>query len=167
MKQHFFFRFCTMLLGLQVLLLAACHLRAHESPKIMHHLIEFRQKGSLLYIDTVDNRYVLDMSKTNTSNHAFFHSFLIGLVDSTTGKAKDEKAKEKYFEYDLEKDFTALVTGDSIKPVFFQPKTLIGKMGKEGILVFETNEKAFPDTLVYRDSFGGWGTQIIIINQNH
>jgi hypothetical protein len=50
--------------------------------------------------------------------------------------------------------------------VFFQEKPGLSEMVKEGVMVFETPSGKMPDTLIYRDSFGPWGTQILSLTAN-
>ena len=145
------------------LLLAACH--NHTAPSVApeKHLALVSRPGAALYVDRVDNRVVLQQDKASQNR---FCSFRIGLTDSSTAiDRRGTVEKERYFQYGMQGDWKALTGGDSLSAVFFQEKPGLNDQVKEGVLVFETPGGRPPDTLVYRDSFGPWGTQIIVLNR--
>lgn len=126
------------------------------------HFAERKRPGSLLYLDKVSNSVVM---KTETrSGGTFFCSYLVGLQDSMVMDQARQVASQRYFEYDMSRDLKLLVRGDSIAPVFFQPIPKLNNLVKEGIVVFELPKNSLADTLVYRDSFGDWGTQLVMLN---
>jgi hypothetical protein len=142
---------------------AACQSRTAPSIAPEKHLAQLTRQGASLYVDRVDNRVVLQPGKTAQNK---FCSFRIGWTDSlaVTGKSASPE-KERYFQYTVQHDWKALAGGDTLIPVFFQEKPGLNQQLKEGVMVFETPTGRQPDTLVYRDSFGAWGTQILILNR--
>jgi hypothetical protein len=146
------------------LLLAACHNRNTPAAVPERHLASAARPGAGLYIDRVDIRVVMQTDSSTPNN---FCSFRIGWADSTTGTDKVKALeKERYFQYAIQNDWKALAGGDTLKAVFFQEKPALGGLLKEGVMVFEMNQGQQPDTLIYRDSFGAWGTQIFVLNRN-
>jgi hypothetical protein len=149
-----------------LLLSAACQQRHVASLAAMEpkHLISVQKPKEQLYLDRLDNRAVL--AKADTAGPTTFCSFLVGLRDSlflTDGKRLQERVK--YLQYDMQRDWTVLVGGDSLKPVFFQEKPHLDGLLREGALVFEIPRGRRADTLIYRDTYGDWGTQLFILNQ--
>lgn len=129
------------------------------------HWIEIGLQGEgMMYLDGVPNGMVMQETKADSSTH--FCSFLVGFQDSSmTIDEKKEEKKEQYYQYEMYKNWKAIVNGDSISPVFYQPKIRLQKQTDEGILVFELPQGKEADTLVYKDTYGPWGTQQIILNQ--
>ena len=128
------------------------------------HLISVKKPKEVLYLDRLDNRVVLAVA--DTAGPTTFRSFLVGLRDSlgmTDGKRLQER--EKYLQYDMQRDWTAIVGGDSLKPVFFQERPHLDGLSREGALVFEVPRGQRTDTLVYRDTYGDWGTQVFVLNE--
>jgi hypothetical protein len=131
------------------------------------HWAEVKMQGvGMIYIDEVPCSSVLsevDSGKGETE----FHCYRVGFVDSLPAKAKDKKEldKGKYYQYDMHKDWVALIDGDSIRPVFYQPMIKKEMNKEESILVFEITKDKQADTLVYNDSYGLWGRRVIIKNK--
>ena len=145
------------------LLLAACHNKKAQLPPSERHQALLTRPGAALYVDRVDNRVVLQQDKASQNR---FCSFRIGLTDSSTAiDRRGAVEKERYFQYGMQSDWKALTGGDSLSAVFFQEKPGLNGQVKEGVLVFETPDGRQPDTLVYRDSFGPWRTQIFVLNR--
>ena len=127
------------------------------------HLVSAHQPGALLYLDRLDNRAVLQWA--DTIGKTSFCSFLIGLRDSVAAPdAKKRLERERYFQYTMQEDWAAMVDGDALRPVFFQQKPGLDPQLDEEAMVFEIPRGHRVDTLVYRDSYGGWGTQIFVLN---
>lgn len=144
--------------------LAAC--RSQPAIPERRHLAAISHAGTALYIDQLDNRSIMKENPAPQDSKTIFCSFLVGWMDSTI--STDQKAKlarEKYFQYDMQKDWVALVKGDSLYPVFFQEKPGLNSQLKEGALVFEIPAGTRPDTLIYKDSFGAWGTRLFVVNR--
>lgn len=139
--------------------LTACHSHVPSATPPEKHLVLIHRPGAAIYIDRVDNRVVMQNSDA-TGNK--FCSFRIGLADSMNTKPSLEK--ERYFQYTMQGDWKALAGGDTLLAVFFQEKPSLNAMVKEGVMVFETPEGRQPDTLIYRDSYGAWGTQLFVLN---
>ena len=152
------------------LLLTACG-NPQSTVAVKQHLAAVSRPGEILYVDHLDNRVVLK-EEAAAGSTTVFCSFLVGWQDSTLQTDKKKSlAREKYFQYDMQKDWTALVKGDSLHPVFFQEKSGLNSQLKEGALVFEVPAGEQPDTLIYKDSFGGWDQQVLVLakhsNDNH
>ncbi len=142
-------------------LLVACnHAGSLQTPE--KHLVMLARPGSSLYLDRASNRMVM---QEDSSADSHFCSFQVGWADSLPDKDKKASiAKERYFQYNMQGDWKALINGDSLQVVFFQEKPSLQQEKKEAVMVFETPGGQQPDTLVYRDSFGSWGTQIFVVN---
>lgn len=150
------------------ILFAGCHMGASsdsaQQNATVRHLVGVDRRGASLYIDRVDNRAVLKM--TQNSGKTEFCSFLVGFRDSSIVSGnKEALAAEKYFQYDMQNNWIALVNGDSLHPVFFQQRPGLDAQLKEGVMVFEVPLGIRPDTLVYKDSFGSWGTNFFVLNR--
>jgi hypothetical protein len=133
------------------------------SQKRKPHLAEIKMAGAVVYIDEVDNRMVMD-KKGSSPGTSVFRSYLIGMEEGEPGDGKMEIASRRYFEYDLPHDWKLLLNGDSIAPVFFQPKPLLNGRLMEGVMVFEVPGDRIPDSLVYADGSGSRGRQLIILH---
>jgi hypothetical protein len=139
--------------------LQACQHPVAGARVAKRHLVEISRNGSTLYIDRIDSRQIIKSDSNGT-----FTAYKIEFEDSVQRDKKYEQDKTVYFEYRLGNDWKAVIDGDSIAPVFFQPVTGLNKMNKEGILVFELPAGKQADALVYDDSFGNWQQQIIALN---
>jgi len=134
-----------------------------KAPAPVKHLAMVHQRGSTLYVDRLDNRVVLQSADTSGSTH--FCSFLIGWKDSVlSADAARRLETEKYFQYSMQQDWSAVVDGDTLRPVFFQEKAGLNAQLKEAAMVFEIPKGHRADTLVYRDTYSAWGTQIFVLN---
>jgi hypothetical protein len=151
--------------SLLVLLIAlnGCSSMDHTSQNMAtetHQAQVRRERTGMIYIDEIPcNNLVRE--DTIDGNYCF-RCYTVGFVDSlllesATGKKTTKTGK--YFQYDVQHDWTALVDGDSVKPVFFHPKQVFKEYRNEGILVFETLLNKKPDLLLYNDSYGSWGAQ--------
>jgi hypothetical protein len=140
-------------------LLAACHNRTVPATPAEKHLFVVSRPGAALYLDPVDSRVVMQKG-----SEGHFCSFRVGWTDSSAGTTPSRE-KERYFQYTAQYDWKALSGGDSLPAVLFQEKPGLNSLVKEGVVVFETPDGRQPDTLVYRDSYGSWGTQIFVLNR--
>jgi hypothetical protein len=155
---------CLQVVFIAVIAMTGCKQKKNDREMNERHWAEVKMQGvGMIYVDEVSCSSVLsevDSSKGETG----FHCYRVGFVDSLPAKAKDKKDLErgKYYQYDIYRDWVALINGDSVRPVFYQPmiKREINK--EEGVLVFEIIKNKKPDTLVYNDSYGPWGRQVII-----
>jgi len=144
--------------------LAACHNTHKPVVNSARHLALVSRPGNAIYVDRADNRMVM---QTDSAVQKNFCSFLIGLTDSSAGKNNQGSTeRERYIQYELQKDWKALANGDTLQAVFFQEKPGLDQQVKEGVMVFETPGGIQPDTLIYRDSYGNWGTQILSLKEN-
>lgn len=144
----------------------SCNHPASAAASPVRHQVEIEKNGSVLYVDQVEsNRILKQEEETNTKGS--FASFKIGLNNSFPFNSKREKEWGVHFEYNMTRDWVALIEGDSLSPVFFHPVIGLNTKTREAILVFELPAGARqPDTLIYNDSFGTWQQQIIPLNQN-
>jgi hypothetical protein len=144
-------------------LLPACHNRTPPATPPEKHQAMLIRPGAALYVDRVDNRVMLQQDKASQDR---FCCFRIGWADSTVSADRTKDVdKGRYFQYNVQKDWKALAGGDTLLPVFFQERPGLSDRLKEGVLVFETPTGRQPDTLIYRDSFGAWGTQLLVIRK--
>jgi hypothetical protein len=132
------------------------------------HEAQVQREGiGMIYTDNIPCSSVIRTE--NGDGSSSFHCFRVGIIDSlAVAKPADKKSLEagKYYQYDLQNDWVALINGDSTRPVFYQPRQRMENHRYEGILVFEIPKDKVADTLVYTDSYSSWGTQLIIINSN-
>lgn len=149
---------------LMLMAAVACRNKPMLTSAAPKHLILIHQPEQDLYMDRLNNRTVLQQA--DTTGATTFCSFLIGWRDSLPGiDAKRTQEKEKYIQYSMQNDWTAVVAGDSVKPVFLQEKPYLNGNLREMALVFETLRNRRLDTLVYRDTYGTWGTQVFVLNE--
>lgn len=145
------------------LLLVACHNRSAPAVAREKHLVQLSRPGSSIYLDPVDNRMVMQIDSTTANK---FCSFRLGWTDSAAGSnLRRGVVTERYFQYTMQQDWKALAGGDTLSPVLFQEKPGLSGQLKEAVIVFETPSGRKPDTLIYRDSFGAWGTQVFVLNR--
>jgi hypothetical protein len=150
---------------LYVLLLWSCNKpgKATDLPGKEHWIEITRPSVGAMYIDSIPLQSVMKVSKNKEPDQKF-KAYLIGFSDSVVLKDKaDQINRNKYYQYDLQHDWTAITGGQELKPAFYQPRTSIADGLHEGIIVFELSENRHPDTLVYTDSFGSWGKQKFIL----
>jgi hypothetical protein len=148
---------------LLMLACAACRQRPVTAAEAKH-LVAVHKTKEVLYLDRLDNRVV--MQRADTAGTTTFCSFLVGMRDSLPlTDAQRKLDRERYIQYSMQQDWTAIVGGDSLKPVFFQEKPSLDGQLKEGALVFELPRGQRADTLVYRDTYGNWGTQVFVLNE--
>lgn len=147
------------------LLISACGNRKETIVKNEeHHWAAISAAGvGSMYLDKIPANAVVhdtDPGKANT----VFVSYRVGFIDSLHPgiPGKSDLEKGKYYQYSMYRDWVALIDGDSLQPVFYQPMVKRQKQQEEGILVFEIPKNKQIDTLVYNDSFGPWGQQVII-----
>lgn len=150
-------------LGL-ILLISACHSVTATPEAPVHHQAMINRPGESIYLDRVSNASVMKETIGSGAGTRFC-SFLVSWQDSAVSTDKDrQRTREKYFQYDMQKDWVALVKGDSLYPVFFQERPGLNQQFKEGIMVFELPRDVTPDSLIYKDSFGTWGKRLFVLN---
>jgi hypothetical protein len=141
-------------------------MRTNESPEI--HQVTIHKSGSgTMYVDKIPCNAV--MQNGDTGSGTTFHCYLVGFIDSLSMAkvaGKKEIEAERYYQLNVQRDWTALQQGDSLQPVFYQPKQRLESHRHEGVLVFETASDDAPATLVYKDSYSMWGVQQVIVNSN-
>lgn len=148
-------------------LFSACQLdKVTALEKRKKHWIEIGLKNEgMMYLDAVPNNLIMNEQKIDTA-HTRFYSFLVGFQDSIlrTDQAKEIR-ENRYYEYEMPANWTAIVNGDSLRPVFSQTNPKIYKQNSESILVFELPQNHVPDTLIYQDTYGPWGLQKIVLSR--
>lgn len=152
----------TMMAGLLACLLASCGQQqpaGKSMPVREKHLAEKNGPGVRLVVDKVDNKLLMAAGERDR-----FVSYRIGFYDSVKPADKKElRERGVYYQYKMQRDWKAIVQGDSIAPVFYQPVAGLNDQVNEGVLVFELAEGQQPDTLVYEDATGLWQKQIIVL----
>ena len=152
---------------MSIVIWSACNSARSNIVAEMHQAQIQKEGIGMMYVDKISCSSVI-RSEDGAGNTSF-RCFRVGFIDSlAVAKATDKKSLDagKYYLYDMQKDWVALVNGDSSMPVFYQPRQRLENHRNEGILVFEAPRDKEPDTLVYADSYSSWGTQRIIINSN-
>jgi hypothetical protein len=127
-----------------------------------HHLAEIVHADAMLYVDEVRNDLVLQ--QTEPAGATAFCSYRVGIEAHGRKDTQQETARQKYFEYEMQQDWKLVLNGDSIAPVFFHPMVRLNKAVREGVMVFEVPAGSVPHALVYDDTSGDWGKQLIILN---
>ena len=156
MRTFFIVIFCGVVAG-------ACRHKVAPGEVEVRHLVSVSKPKEVLYLDRLDNRAILQ--KEDNSGVTRFSSFLVGITDSlVVSDADKRREREKYIQYGMQQDWVAVVGGDSLKPVFMQEKPNLDDKVRESALVFEIPGGAQADTLVYRDTYGDWGTQVFVLN---
>lgn len=142
---------------------SSCDTGKKQAPMPVKHLAEAGWRGSAgIYADRVPNKAILKDEGPNTAR-SFFYCLRIGFYDSTaTGDAKQQAAREKYFQLDMYKDWVLLCDKDSIAPVFYQPAPKKETSLTEQVLVYELPKGMTPKTLVYKDPYGLLGNHHIL-----
>jgi hypothetical protein len=116
-----------------------------------HHDAQMsKPDGSLISIDAVPNSSVMRNADTDTGSTRFY-TFRVGIADSLIADKKQEMVKQRYYDFEMEQDWIAVVNGDSMHPVFFHPQPQKTQVLKEFIMVFELPAGWKPDTLIYKD----------------
>lgn len=138
-----------------------------KSEPVEKHEAQVQSTGAgMIYADKIACDAV--MRNTDSNRTGVFHCYLVGFIDSLgIAKAQDKKTLEtgKYYQFDVQNDWVAMIQGDSVMPVFYQPKQRLESHRNEGVLVFETKDGKGPDTLIYKgSSTNGWEPQQLIIN---
>lgn len=129
------------------------------------HWIEInRPSVGFMYLDSIPLHSVMKITDT-LEMYNNFRAYLVGFKDSVPAIDKNKNIdNNKYYQYDMQHDWEAIDGGNTMKPVFYHSRATVHQSVTEGILVFETNG-SHPDTLVYTDSHGSWGTQKFILKE--
>ena len=138
---------------------AYCHLPGSKDLPAPHLAI-FKNAGETLCVDTLDNQQIFD--KDNTASQTNLRSFLISWSDQLPeGDEMGLLQRQNYFQNQMQSDWTALVAGDSVHPLFFRQKPLLNRHLRQGALVFSLPPGRCIDTLVYHGTDGFWKEQLI------
>ncbi len=142
--------------------------KAKKPAVVFKHLAEAGWRGSAgIYADRVPNRVVLKDEGPDTAKTVFY-CLRVGLYDSTsTTDAKQQTAKEKYYQLDMYKDWVLLDNNDSVAPVFYQPVPPKEKQLTEQVLVYEIRKGFNPVSLLYKDPYGLLGNQHVLLLTEH
>jgi len=146
----------------------ACGKKPKSQVTEKHEIEVNNEEKGLMYADRTDCRTVLQ-EVDSLGSKTIFHCYRVGFLDSLMiAKATDQKSVEegKYYQYEMQYDWCILVDGDSVKPVFYQPRQKMETQRNEGVLVFEVPMTQQLDTLIYTDSRGEWGIRKIIIKRS-
>ena len=122
----------------------------NSAPEQQHDARLQKPDGTAIYIDAVPNSTVMKDSGNDTASSRFY-SFRIGFADSMIIDKKQEMEKQRYYDFEMQKDWMVLINGDSIRPVFFHPQVQKTTVLKEFIMVFEVPSAWKPDTFIYKD----------------
>lgn len=143
-------------------MIVACHTSPDAKTAPKRHQANVSMKGASLYIDRINCRPAADSTSTSPK---ILVSFLVGVTDSSKSPERHGAiTRELYMQYKMDKDWVAVVNGDSIRSVYAQHHPGPDTQKEEEVLVFEVPAGQQPDTLVYTDSFGSWGTQIVVLD---
>jgi len=146
--------------NLALIILAGCNNKTEVKVSEQHWAQVNNNRGGMIYIDTISCHNV--MRNDPNSSLSNYTCLLVGFIDSAALlPATDGRDIEqgKYFQFDMQKDWVGISGTDSMQPVFFHPKVTLERHRKEGILVFEHERNQRLESLVYKDSYGNWGTQ--------
>ena len=150
---------------LLLILAAACK---EKTPARKKHELEIFRPGSFFYLDQVKNKQVLQIK--DAEEDKLYASYLVGFHDSTWAPdpQQPKKAEERqvYYQFNMSNNWRAIVNGDSLLPVFYQPVPNADNKVNAGVIVFQLPEGTRPDTLVYRNAADGWENMIISLKQH-
>jgi len=123
-----------------------------------------KQNGVMLYADRISNKAILRTDSVNTST--VFCSYKIGVLDSSlaTLDKKQQLLWGKYFDFEMQKNWTALVNNDSIPAVFFQGLPQKSSYMREAVVVFEVPKGSNPDTLIYNNTYQTNNTDLLVLS---
>ncbi|HLP39533.1 hypothetical protein [Lacibacter sp.] len=130
------------------------------------HDVQIHYPGiGMIYIDKGDCTKLLRSDSVSATTFVCYRIGVLDSVQTKNGNASYEEEKSVYYQYNMEHDWKALYQGDSLSPVFFHVTNRKQKNRFEGVLVFETPTGKNPDTLIYNDTYGVWGKQLIVLNR--
>jgi len=139
--------------------------RKETNVPVKKHLFEAStKKKGRISVDSVSNHTMLENETTDGEDSTDFYSFRISIEDSTVNGHSDVELN-KYFQYQMQKDWVLLLKGDTIPAVFFHPVQNLNSFIREAVVVFELPHNEAADTLIYNDSYGTWGSQLILLNK--
>lgn len=147
------------------ILAAACK---DQNPPRKKHELEIFKPGRFFYLDQVKNKQVMQIS--DAAEDKGYASYLVGFLDSNwvpdPQQPKKEDERQTYYRFNMQDRWRAVLNGDSLIPVFYQPVPQTDKRLNAGVLVFQLPEGIRPDTLVYRDAADGWDNMTISLKQH-
>ncbi|QEC44788.1 hypothetical protein [Pseudobacter ginsenosidimutans] len=150
---------------LLLILAAACK---ETTPARKKHELEIFWPGSFFYLDQVKNKQVMQIK--DAEEDKLYASYLVGFHDSAWAPdpQQPKKAEERqvYYQFNMSNNWRAIVNGDSLLPVFYQPVPNADNKVNAGVIVFQLPEGTRPDTLVYRNAGDGWENMIISLKQH-
>lgn len=147
-----------------LLVLYACNNASGTKKTVTHWAAINYKKGKLIYADAVQSGSVMQRTKSDEINNDSFFCYKISLIDSTLHEQKEDLERNKYFDYEMQKNWVVLLNGDSVHAVFFQLMIKKNKMLQEGVLVFELPSTAKPDSLIYRNTIDPNNPETIVLN---
>jgi hypothetical protein len=138
------------------------------SPARKKHELEIFKPGKFFYLDQVKNKQVMEIK--NADEDKLYASYLVGFYDSSWAPDPQQPQKttdgQTYYQYNMPDKWRAVVGGDSLTPVFYQPVQQADNKINAGVIVFQLPEGIRPDTLVYRDAAEGWENMTISLKQH-
>jgi hypothetical protein len=139
-----------------------------KEPARKKHELEIFKPGSFFYLDQVQNKQVMQIR--DAADDKRYASYLIGFLDSNyvpdPQQPKKEEERMNYYRFHMQDKWRAVLNGDSLIPVFYQPATQMDKRLNTGVIVFEIPEGMRPDTLLFRDAEDGWNNMMISLKQH-
>lgn len=139
-----------------------------KQPVRKKHELEIFKPGSFFYLDQVQNNQVMQLN--DPAEDKRYASYLIGFLDSNwmpdPQQPKKEEDRMNYYRFHMQDKWRAILNGDSLMPVFYQPATQMDKKLNSGVIVFEIPDGVRPDTLVFRDAEDGWDNMMISLKQH-
>ena len=127
------------------------------------HEVEAFRPGNFFYLDQVKNRQVMQIK--DATEDSLYASYLVGFLDSTyvstPEKPEHEERIRTYYRFQMGNNWRAIVDGDSLLPVFYQPAPQADNRINAGVIVFQLENGIRPDTLVYKDAAGVWNNLMI------
>lgn len=153
-------------LGVLLLILAASCKEANPARK--KHELEIFRPGSFFYLDQVKNKQVMQIK--DAEEDKLYASYLVGFYDSTWApdpqQPKKTEERQVYYQFNMSNHWRAIVNGDSLLPVFYQPVPNADNKVNAGVIVFQLPEGIRPDTLVYKSAADGWENMIVSLKQH-
>ena len=131
-----------------------------------HWLSVNNPAGDRLYIDSVPASAAITTLGAGDANTSF-RCFVVGFEKKKIAQDDKEKKAWQYFlQYQMPQQWAALVDGDSLSTVYYEPRVKVQEQRDECLLVFEVPKSRPISAFVFRDSIYAWGTTNISTYQN-
>ena len=144
-------------------LLSCTNKKPTPRPLAAHYREVGRMDNSRLYIDTLSNQSFLQ-SVQSAAQKSRLLSFRIGFQQPALQMKDGDEVWQRFFQYELYKNWKAIGANHTYAPVYFQPTVKIKRSVDEAILVFEVPDPVMLDTLIFQEPNETWGVQKFVLH---